>query len=200
MEWMVRNLYTKSHLLSECLTCISALPLQREHKLNLRRCLVSFRDEMTTKERLTVIHCLFSIIESKQEYSLCDLLFSLLFSVSFQDLAPSIVFMTSIFQKKRCLVHPLLSLLVLLDALMDTFSFSSLSHRNRRCPAANPPSVFSSVTTPSHPRSSPRRCIPLHSKHPCFFTACCNTARVFQTTTSTGVSSSRGTHNNSSAF
>lgn len=127
MEWMVRNLYTKSHLLSECLTCISALPLQREHKLNLRRCLVSFRDEMTTKERLTVIHCLFSIIESKQEYSLCDLLFSLLFSVSFQDLAPSIVFMTSIFQKKRCLVHPLLSLLVLLDALMDTILVKPLT-------------------------------------------------------------------------
>ena len=127
MEWMVRNLYTKSHLLSECLTCISALPLQREHKLNLRRCLVSFRDEMTTKERLTVIHCLFSIIESKQEYSLCDLLFSLLFSVPFQDLAPSIGFMTSIFQKKRCLVHPLLSLLVLLDALMDTILVKPLT-------------------------------------------------------------------------
>lgn len=127
MEWMVRNLYTKSHLLSECLTCVSALPLQREHKLNLRRCLVSFRDEMTTKERLAVIHCLFSIIESKQEYSLCDLLFSLLFSVPFQDLAPSIVFMTSIFQKKRCLVHPLLSLLVLLDALMDTILVKPLT-------------------------------------------------------------------------
>lgn len=127
MEWMVRNLYTKSHLLSECLTCISALPLQREHKLNLRRCLVSFRDEMTTKERLTVIHCLFSIIESKQEYSLCDLLFSLLFSVSFQDLAPSIGFMTSVLQKKRCLAHPLLSLLVLLDALMDTILVKPLT-------------------------------------------------------------------------
>ena len=127
MEWMVRNLYTKSHLLSECLTCVSALPLQREHKLNLRRCLVSFRDEMTTKERLAVIHCLFSIIESKQEYSLCDLLFSLLFSVPFQDLAPSIGFMTSIFQKKRCLVHPLLSLLVLLDALMDTILVKPLT-------------------------------------------------------------------------
>lgn len=127
MEWMVRNLYTKSHLLSECLTCVSALPLQREHKLNLRRCLVSFRDEMTTKERLAVIHCLFSIIESKQEYSLCDLLFSLLFSVPFQDLAPSIGFMTSVLQKKRCLAHPLLSLLVLLDALMDTILVKPLT-------------------------------------------------------------------------
>lgn len=127
MEWMVRNLYTKSHLLSECLTCVSALPLQREHKLNLRRCLVSFRDEMTTKERLAVVHCLFSIIESKQEYSLCDLLFSLLFSVPFQDLAPSIGFMTSVLQKKRCLAHPLLSLLVLLDALMDTILVKPLT-------------------------------------------------------------------------
>ena len=127
MEWMVRNLYTKSHLLSECLTCVSALPLQREHKLNLRRCLVSFRGEMTTKDRLAVIHCLFSIIESKQEYSLCDLLFSLLFSVSFQDLSSSIGFMTSVLQKKRCLAHTLLSLLVLLDALMDTILVKPLT-------------------------------------------------------------------------
>lgn len=102
VDWVTNNLYQKSQLFSDCLECVSQLPLQKEHKLNLRRCLSGFSKEMTVEEKGIAIQFLLRIISSKQEYSLCDLLCSLLFSLSYEQYIPILPTLARIMEAKKC--------------------------------------------------------------------------------------------------
>ena len=108
VEWVTVNLFQKSKIFSECLDCVSQLPLQKEHKLSLRKCLSTFSNDMTVEEKGISIHFLLRITSSKQEYSLCDFLCSLLFSLSFEQCAPIFPMLTKQVEMKKCVLSSVL--------------------------------------------------------------------------------------------
>ena len=81
VDWVTKNLYQKSQLFSDCLECVSQLPLQKEHKLNLRRCLSGFSKEMTVEEKGIAIQFLLRIISEAGVLSLRFAVLSAVFIV-----------------------------------------------------------------------------------------------------------------------